>query len=126
MCPAVECDQAVIGADEGAFCPISGTGKFSRAVEVTEDDPLVRAYIRLLAAEGLDLAGIEFVTDANGDRYTYDINGTTNYSGVLAQETGIDGMREVARWLRQEVVPCLLYTSPSPRDKRQSRMPSSA
>ena len=25
-----------------------------------------------------------------------------------------------------DVVPCLLYTSPSPRDKRQSRMPSSA
>ena len=25
-----------------------------------------------------------------------------------------------------EVLPCLLYTSPSPRDKRQSRMPSSA
>ena len=23
-------------------------------------------------------------------------------------------------------MPCLLYTSPSPRDKRQSRMPSSA
>ena len=23
-------------------------------------------------------------------------------------------------------LPCLLYTSPSPRDKRQSRMPSSA
>ena len=26
----------------------------------------------------------------------------------------------------QTIVPCLLYTSPSPRDKRQSRMPSSA
>ena len=25
-----------------------------------------------------------------------------------------------------ESMPCLLYTSPSPRDKRQSRMPSSA
>ena len=25
-----------------------------------------------------------------------------------------------------EYKPCLLYTSPSPRDKRQSRMPSSA
>ena len=25
-----------------------------------------------------------------------------------------------------ELVSCLLYTSPSPRDKRQSRMPSSA
>ena len=28
--------------------------------------------------------------------------------------------------LRVQVKPCLLYTSPSPRDKRQSRMPSSA
>ena len=27
---------------------------------------------------------------------------------------------------KSEVLPCLLYTSPSPRDKRQSRMPSSA
>ena len=26
----------------------------------------------------------------------------------------------------QEYMSCLLYTSPSPRDKRQSRMPSSA
>ena len=25
-----------------------------------------------------------------------------------------------------DLMPCLLYTSPSPRDKRQSRMPSSA
>ena len=25
-----------------------------------------------------------------------------------------------------DLIPCLLYTSPSPRDKRQSRMPSSA
>ena len=28
--------------------------------------------------------------------------------------------------LQMEVLSCLLYTSPSPRDKRQSRMPSSA
>ena len=30
------------------------------------------------------------------------------------------------RALTEELAPCLLYTSPSPRDKRQSRMPSSA
>ena len=28
--------------------------------------------------------------------------------------------------VRDGLKPCLLYTSPSPRDKRQSRMPSSA
>ena len=27
---------------------------------------------------------------------------------------------------QDKIDPCLLYTSPSPRDKRQSRMPSSA
>ena len=37
-------------------------------------------------------------------------------------DVDLDGWRLfVARW-----VICLLYTSPSPRDKRQSRMPSSA
>ena len=34
------------------------------------------------------------------------------------------GVREVT--LLGQIVTCLLYTSPSPRDKRQSRMPSSA
>ena len=33
--------------------------------------------------------------------------------------------REVAQWCTQHKV-CLLYTSPSPRDRQKSRMPSSA
>ena len=46
--------------------------------------------------------------------------------GIISTEPGSsDGQRmvEIAADLRQL---CLLYTSPSPRDKRQSRMPSSA
>ena len=35
-------------------------------------------------------------------------------------------MSYVERYYTGEPVACLLYTSPSPRDKRQSRMPSSA
>ena len=31
-----------------------------------------------------------------------------------------------AKTIKNEIKNCLLYTSPSPRDKRQSRMPSSA
>ena len=41
----------------------------------------------------------------------------------LQQEEGFDG-EELRLW--DDVTACLLYTSPSPRDKRQSRMPSSA
>ena len=33
---------------------------------------------------------------------------------------------EVTGWAPQYAEPCLLYTSPSPRDQRGSRMPSSA
>ena len=46
------------------------------------------------------------VTSAEGDK-------------VLAQASSLD--KEI-----REENSCLLYTSPSPRDKRQSRMPSSA
>ena len=38
---------------------------------------------------------------------------------ALMEKAGI----QISRWLLKS---CLLYTSPSPRDKRQSRMPSSA
>ena len=37
---------------------------------------------------------------------------------------GIKILKEAA--LKHQFKICLLYTSPSPRDKRQSRMPSSA
>ena len=47
--------------------------------------------------------------------------------GGFEEQSGQFG--EVLRFQSQRadrVEPCLLYTSPSPRDKRQSRMPSSA
>ena len=36
------------------------------------------------------------------------------------------GLESAASWSERLPEGCLLYTSPSPRDKRQSRMPSSA
>ena len=44
----------------------------------------------------------------------------SNFKNLLG-----DGSRIGIKLYYQEQ-PCLLYTSPSPRDKRQSRMPSSA
>ena len=43
----------------------------------------------------------------------------------LTPDEGERVVRLVASHIKQDVT-CLLYTSPSPRDKRQSRMPSSA
>ena len=68
---------------------------------LTADDPLVRKYVRFCAGEGIEIAGIEFVEDARGRRYTYDVNGTTNYNQTLGARIGVDGMREVARHVRR-------------------------
>ena len=51
------------------------------------------------------------------------ITGSVMY---LAQITRYDVMYSTCQLARAMSKPCLLYTSPSPRDKRQSRMPSSA
>jgi hypothetical protein len=101
LCPSDACQ-----AEVPDVCPADGApapDKF-QPDPMTADDPLVASYIRLMKAEGIDLAGIEFVTDDEGTRWTYDINGTTNYNAVLGKKIGVDGMRELARYLRAEVV----------------------
>ena len=44
----------------------------------------------------------------------------------LMQEEDLHGIRETVSRLTKEAINCLLYTSPSPRDRQKSRMPSSA
>ena len=75
---------------------------------------------------------------SSGDLMTCDaVNGTTvSFQGVSAQATGFawnfgDGnistqQNPTNTFTGTGFYPCLLYTSPSPRDRTRSRMPSSA
>ena len=45
---------------------------------------------------------------------------------VIVLGAGGSGLRAAVGLSEAGLKTCLLYTSPSPRDKRQSRMPSSA
>ena len=103
LCPSDACQAESLGD----VCPADGSSAPDtfQPDPMTAEDPLIAAYTRMMEAEGIDLAGIEFVTDDQGDRWTYDINGTTNYNAVLGGKIGVDGMGELARWLRAEVVP---------------------
>ena len=99
LCPSDACQVP----QNSSVCPADApSSKFSPS-PLRQDDPLVTKYLKLMEAEGIEVAGIEFIEDADGNRYTYDINGTTNYSGLLAGLTGIQGMQQIARWLRDEV-----------------------
>lgn len=103
LCPA---DACTIG-DE--FCPIGDDARFALRPEITADDPLVKAYIRMMKANNIDVAGIEFVEDEDGERYTYDINGTTNFNGDVERAHGLSGMAAIValaeRCLSDELVP---------------------
>lgn len=98
LCPSDAC-QAEKRSAAPDVCPADGASTFSPS-SLAATDAIVRQYEELCRVEGIDVAGIEFVEDAAGRRYTYDINANTNYSGVLGRQIGVDGMREVARWLR--------------------------
>jgi hypothetical protein len=103
LCPSDVCQTKQARANPQT-CPVDGASKFE-ASPLSADDPLVAQYRALCAGEGIDIAGIEFIEDAAGRRYTYDINGTTNYNQTLGDEIGVHGMREVARYLRDVVAP---------------------
>ena len=90
------------------------------------------------------LDGLTTFTDLNGTNATVGVatittatatKGTvTNLEGTNLSFSGISTLSTVAGFpnftggatVSGVVTACLLYTSPSPRDKRQSRMPSSA
>src|SRR5674476_1428565 len=51
---------------------------------------------------------------------------TVKLADALTQRGHRVGPKTVARLLKDHGYSCLLYTSPSPRDRQKSRMPSSA
>ena len=91
LCPSDACQ---VGE---AFCPVgeSPTSKFAPE-PMSPDDPLIRAYLEFSRRHRIDVAGIEFVTGADGRRYTYDINMNTNYNSAVERSAGVDGMQAIA------------------------------
>ena len=73
---------------------------------------------------GISSLAVVFVASASSLTYIFnDFNKGANL--ILATLVIISG-GVVGGYLGSKLTPCLLYTSPSPRDMRRSRMPSSA
>jgi glutathione synthase/RimK-type ligase-like ATP-grasp enzyme len=86
LCPAEAC--AVPGAARPRFEIIEGF-----------ESPLLPAYERFLAANGIEVAGIEFIVDAEGTPYTYDVNTNTNYNPEAEAVAGVSGMATLTEFL---------------------------
>lgn len=63
------------------------------------DDPLLERYAAFIAANGIEVAGIEFIRDERGERYTYDVNTNTNYNSQAESRAGVSGMGRLADFL---------------------------
>ena len=70
------------------------------------------------------LSGMVLQGTANGEDYPA-FQPVKELFDAMSRQDG-KAMRETSTKDFQLLEHCLLYTSPSPRDKRQSRMPSSA
>ena len=97
LCPADVCQVG------DALCP-AGTGAAAPQFRILKgfSHPLIELYQRFLSANGIGIAGIEFIADREGQVYTYDVNTNTNYNAAAEAEAGIYGMRAIARYLERE------------------------
>jgi hypothetical protein len=97
LCPA---DVCAVG---DAFCPAGDEPRAKFRIIDDIDPALKRRYEAFLAANNIGVAGIEFITDAEGTVYTYDVNTNTNYNPDAETRAGRSGMDSLARYLGAEL-----------------------
>lgn len=104
LCPADVCEVG------DAFCP-AGTAPVAAPPPAAPrfrilpgfDHPILGDYKKFIAANGIEVAGIEFITDTKGQLYTYDVNTNTNYNVVAEAQAQKFGMRAIAKFLGREL-----------------------
>ncbi len=103
LCPADVCQ-----VDE-AFCPVGESGSSPSSAQprfhVLRNfaHPIVERYRPFITDNGIGIAGIEFIADASGELYTYDVNTNTNYNSAAEDDAGIYGMHAIAAYLGSEL-----------------------
>jgi hypothetical protein len=85
LCPADAC-----AIDEGAVCPAVAPGEKFRILEGFTH-PLLHRMEAFLLANGVGVGAIEFITDARGQSFAYDVNTNTNYNAEAEQRAGRSG-----------------------------------
>ncbi len=89
LCPADACDLP------------DGRERFE--IVAGFNDPILVRYRAMIAANGIEVTGIEFIRDAQGRIYTYDVNTNTNYNTRAEARLGLSGMDRLADTLGREL-----------------------
>jgi hypothetical protein len=99
LCPADACQIGDL------FCPVGEEVEEKPKFQVIEgfNDPIIDKYKRVLEANNIHVAGIEFIRNESGEIFTYDINTNTNYNSDAEAKAGKYGMLELAKFLGEEL-----------------------
>lgn len=99
LCPADACRI------DDLFCPVGEEVEEKPKFQVIDgfDDPILEKYEAFLQKNDINVAGIEFIRNAAGDIFTYDVNTNTNYNADAEAGAGKYGMLELAKFLGKEL-----------------------
>lgn len=102
LCPADVCQI------EDQACPVGETPGPRFEILENFDHPNITLYEDFLAANGIEVSGIEVIFDEEGVAWTYDVNTNTNYNDDAETAAGIagtaqTGMRALAKFLGEEL-----------------------
>ncbi|MFC0524293.1 RimK family alpha-L-glutamate ligase [Pontibacillus salicampi] len=99
LCPADACTI------EDQHCPTGEEKNDTPKFRVLEhfQDPIIPQYEAFLAANDIQVAGIESIQDQQGNLYTYDVNTNTNYNKEAEEQKGEYGMLALATYLGKQL-----------------------
>ncbi|UXH45930.1 alpha-L-glutamate ligase [Rossellomorea vietnamensis] len=98
LCPADVCQV------DDLFCPV-GEQEDKPKFQIRENfsHEVLTSYEAFLHANQIDIAGIEFIQDKEGNIYTYDVNTNTNYNKEAESKSGQYGMLQLAKYLGEQL-----------------------
>ena len=96
LCPADACNL------EEEYCPTNSTGNKFMILN-NFSNSILEKYQRVLKNNNIEIAGIEFLEDSNGQIFTYDINTNTNYNSIAEGLSKLKGMQTIAEYLNKEL-----------------------
>ncbi|MFC0445164.1 RimK family alpha-L-glutamate ligase [Pseudidiomarina halophila] len=95
LCPADNCSI------EDQFCPTDQQSNKFTITQRFDQHEIIDALENFLHQTGIDVAGIEFIENAQGELFVYDVNTNTNYNQPAEQRAEVSdtGMGALADYL---------------------------
>jgi len=100
LCTADSCN---IG---DAFCPADQKDSKDKFLIIDNyENSELEKYAAFLRSNNIGVGALEYVKDANGFKYVYDVNTNTNYNSAAEgkSKNGKEGMYEIANYLGEEL-----------------------